>query len=288
MNTTIEDDVRASLQAWAQEVRPSPGDPADAMNRPAPGDPRRHRDARKIAIGAAAAVLVAAVLVSRQSGNDLSTGNPGPGPGTAPATSPTGGPQLGEPGMVVFRPADPAWKLMGFRFSHDSMGDSQTIYGYAHSSGRHFELALYPPGTRTQGSAPRPGERLEVRGFAAFATDEGPPRYRLDWDEAGRTWEADGQPFAGGVGELARLLADFAVVDRDTWLASLPTDLAELQRANPTASLEWRQSTGAKLVHDPPVVAPCPESPVQPTEACSGGARGGDGATPPTSGLRTR
>jgi beta-glucanase (GH16 family) len=88
-----------------------------------------------------------------------------------------------------------------------------------------------------------------VRGRTAFATDEGPPRYRLDWDEGGVTWEVDGKPFAS-LDDFAATMEGFAVVDRATWEAWLPGPLADALRQHPDETVQWSEQRGVKA--EPP------------------------------------
>jgi hypothetical protein len=242
MTATIEDDLRAGLQAWAEGVHPSPGDPDDAMYRPVPAAPPglRGRPVLWVATAAAAAALAVVAVQARAVPPPIQPGASAP---PAPAV-----PSLAAP-PVVFRPPDPAWNLAGFARRRWSTG-AGTTFAFAHPDGRRFDLSLYEAGSRTPGSVLRPEENLTVRGLPAFATAEGPPRYRLDWNEAGRTWEVDGRPFAS-LADFAATMDGFAVVDRATWDAWLPAELAEALRSHPDETVEWSQIRGLQV--SPPI-----------------------------------
>src|SRR5690606_27010268 len=166
--------------------------------------------------------------------------------GSTPATpaAPTTELSLAAP-TVVFRPAEPGWRLVYLGRSRWTSG-AHTSFAFSHSDGRRFEVALYPSGARTPGSALRADERLTVRGRPAFATDEGPPRYRVDWDEAGRQWEADGAPFMS-LDAFAATLDGLEVVDRATWDAWLPAELAAALREHPDETVSWYDGRGVSI-----------------------------------------
>jgi hypothetical protein len=155
---------------------------------------------------------------------------------------------------VVFRPAEPGWRLMFFRRDR-WVEDDHTTFGLLHDDGRYFTLAIYPTGSRTPGSALRADERLTVRGQPAFATDEGPPRYRLDWDEAGAQWEVDGTPFAS-LAAFAATMEGFAVVDRATWESWMPPEVVTALREHPDETITWRYGQGVETRPTVPGGAP--------------------------------
>src|SRR5262249_11556855 len=63
--------------------------------------------------------------------------------------------------------------------------------------------------------------QVAVRGVTGSLLDYGNGRYRVDWVERGRTWEADGEPFAGKAAFLAAL-GTLHGATSEAWLATLP------------------------------------------------------------------
>jgi hypothetical protein len=244
MTATLEDDLRTALHDWADEVRPCEGDPADAMTRSV-AEPSRGMRGRPVLWAAAAAAVVAlsvGALQLREAPPTGQTGSPASAPGSGSEPSPL---SLAAP-TVVFTGTEPGWRLVHLRRDRWTSG-AHTSFGFVHDDGRQFELNLYPPGDRTPGSALRADEELTVRGQPAFATDEGSPRYRLDWDEAGLQWEVDGEPFSSQA-DFAATMEGFRVVDRATWDSWLPAELAESLREHRDESVEWREGLPVKIL----------------------------------------
>jgi hypothetical protein len=202
---------------------------------------------------AAASVVALSVGVLQLAAHPPVSTPGGPGLSSAPSTPSTPPVSLDlDAPTVVFRPTDPGWQLAGMGRNTGTF-DAHTTFGFLHRDGRRFTLALYPPGARTQGSVLRADEQLTVRGQPAFATDEGPPRYRLDWDEAGLQWEVDGQPFTS-LAELIATLDGFAVVDRATWEAWMPADVLAALRDHPGETVQWGRGRPVEVrpPSDPP------------------------------------
>ena len=92
---------------------------------------------------------------------------------------------------------------------------------------RNLQLSFYPAskrfevGSSAAGTMPGGGRPVPIRGTTGALTDEGASRYRVDWSEAGRDWEADGGGYAS-VQAFLDTVASIHRTDRATWLASLP------------------------------------------------------------------
>jgi len=74
-------------------------------------------------------------------------------------------------------------------------------------------------------------------------TDEGAPRYRVDWNEQGHTWEADGEPYTD-VNEFLALLDHVRILDQASWEATLPNGVAATILANTDKGVSWYPDKG--------------------------------------------
>jgi hypothetical protein len=262
MSTTVDDEVRAGLQRWAAEVPDGPGDPYDAMRRRA-----RPRAGRRLGVRWAAVAAAAAVAVT---GLALRPTQPS-SPGSDPATSIPAGTDQAPPTAHPATPGPPAiadfptvllradgWRLHGARILRFTDGTSLPEYGFLHADGRQFELSLYAIDGRTPGSAPRPDEHRTVHGQPAFATAEGPPRYRLDWVEFARMWEADGKPFAS-LDEFTATMEKLELVDEAAFREAVP-QLADAVANHPNRSVTWVTDQVPRVEEAEACLAPPPYS----------------------------
>lgn len=262
MTTELEDRLREGLREWADRIQPSPGDPHEAMTRAGTGTAAVTR--RSVALyWAAAAVLVVllgAVTVTR---------SPAPaGPGTAEGTTGDSAPlSLAEP-TIVLRPADTRWQVSSVgRYLAESGTVSHFSLSFHHPDGRLLMLELSPPDPLPSGTTMRYDRRLTVRGEPAVAIDRA-RHHQLRWEEAGLVWTAQGSSLWNlfpdgtvppGLGfdldELRSVVEDLAVVDRDTWLASLP-NLAVTALGQRGVSVTWEHERGVTVWPPGPVEGP--------------------------------
>jgi hypothetical protein len=254
MTATIEDDLRAGLQAWADGVHPSPGDPHDAMARPAPaGRSARGRPVLWAATAAAAALLTFAVVHAR---SGPSVVDPAATTTTAPlATSPLSGAFV----PVVLTPATD-WRLFGVAALADP---SQATIEVRHTDDRRIQLMFAAEETWPPGTVWTMGRRVTVHGQTGVAIESG-AWVDVVWWEEGRSWSArsrvdgpahgtavsappnpgPGRAFAG-VDELVETLGGLEIVDRATWEHWLPGELATFLRDHPEADrVVWEEGQG--------------------------------------------
>jgi hypothetical protein len=100
-----------------------------------------------------------------------------------------------------------------------STGDGPYVeYQFTSPAGGHLQVSFYKPAELRgdRGAAP-----AIVRGTNGTVLDYGGGRFRADWVERGRLWEADGAPFADR-GAFLATVATVHDVDAEAWYASLP------------------------------------------------------------------
>jgi hypothetical protein len=169
----------------------------------------------------AVAIIVVAV-VNRGGSTTVQTGH---------ANRPTATATLAQPAMIVL----PGWTVHAV-----FVIDSYTEYQFTDGE-RTLQVSFYDLGSRT-GNSTNPTE-VQLRGTNGVTTDEGAPRYRVDWDEQGRTWEADGQPFTG-MPDMLAVLEGLTVVDETAWKASLPDGIGASILANDDRGITWYDDRG--------------------------------------------
>ena len=118
--------------------------------------------------------------------------------------------------------------------------DSYTEYHFVNGD-QTLQVSFYDQGSRT-GNETNPTE-VRLRGTDGVTTDEGAPRYRVDWDEQGRTWEADGSPFAT-VDDFLSVLEGLTVIDQSAWTAELPAGVGDSMLANADRGVTWYVDAG--------------------------------------------
>lgn len=237
MTLDLEDEVTAALHGWARDVPTGPGDPAGAV---ALGRRRRRARRRTVAAGFAAGVTIAAgaLAFSSSTSNVTTTGSP-----SIPATVvrvPAA--VLGNPAMVVLDPVEPGWSLSYLTVMR-RLGERDYVeLQLTNADGRQLQVSFYDLGTRRVDASSNPSE-IAVRGAIGVLTPYGAGRFRIDWDEQGRTWEADGEPF-GSPQAFAALLSGLRVVDEAEWTAWLPAGLADFITAHAEDNITWYPAQG--------------------------------------------
>lgn len=222
MSVGIEDRVRAALHEQAVGVGVRGVDPEGVFARVRERRARR-RTARAV-VATLAVALVGVGLATRSANSTVSTGR-----GAAPTDA-----ALGHPAMITLDA--PGWTADFVAIVNPDYAEYQFTDGT-----RSLQVSFYPLGSRT-GNSTNPTE-VTVRGAHGVTTDEGAPRYRVDWDEQGQTWEADGTPFAD-VHELLALLDHVRVLDRAAWRATLPAGVADALLANADKGVTWYPDKG--------------------------------------------
>jgi hypothetical protein len=92
---------------------------------------------------------------------------------------------------------------------------------------RSLQLSFYPPDARgpadgTGDTLPGGFQRVAIRATTGRLLSYGSDgRFRADWDEGGRTWEADGSGFPSAQAFI-ETVASLHHTDQATWLAALP------------------------------------------------------------------
>jgi hypothetical protein len=240
MTDTFEDDIRRTLRAWGDAVQPGPGNAFAAHSRV---PTVRHRRTPLVALAATAALVVGVgLVVVGMSGREttVTSGGPVPVGDTLPDTA---GLTLGDPPMVGMGSAEPGWKLVGLALSRpDGQNSVYVDEHFENEDGRTFELNLYPADSRHSEGTPTSPPPVAVRGTTGEVTDEGAPRVRIDWQESGRTWEADGEPFASAAAFATTLEGLVVFTDRDAWLQWLPASAADQLRGGGD-SASWYGTT---------------------------------------------
>jgi hypothetical protein len=243
MSTSLDDELRAGLRAWADEVRASPGDPFDAMIRPPTGlRPFRGRAVVWAGTAAAATALTFAVAHTRD-----------PSPVVGPAAT-TIAPAPETPlrrtlPPIVLPSADSGWHL-DEAIARAEGGDAHLIF--VHADTRWFQigaLATAPPG-----SVPHTGGRpVTVRGQTGHLLENESRSPIIRWWEMGREWYArtgTGNPDKpsrqfDSTDDFLATLDDLEVVDQASWEDWLPDELAAFLHDRPDAtSVVWNADRG--------------------------------------------
>jgi hypothetical protein len=222
MTVDVEDRVRDVLHQQALEIEVQ-GPNAQGVFQRVRERRIRRRTTRTI-VGVVAVAVIAVGGFSRGSTSTVQTGR-----ADQPAAA-----ALGFPAMVTLDA--PGWHPT----SVGVVGPEYTTYTFSDGT-RSFYVDLYPLGSRT-GNETNPTE-VRLRGTTGITTDEGAPRYRVDWDEQGQTWEADGEPFTG-INELLATLEHLNVVSETTWKASLPDGIGTSILANVDKGVIWYEDKG--------------------------------------------
>ena len=108
---------------------------------------------------------------------------------------------------------------------------------------RSVQLDFYALGTRQPQVTTADPPLVTVRGTTGWYLDYGNGRYRVQWDEGGRTWEVDGHGFAS-LDEVVAVLATIEWQDDATWAAGAPADLVSALAGRVDGSVSWSAAGG--------------------------------------------
>lgn len=221
----IEVTVRRALAAWAEEVRPSPPRPGAVRRRVAVRRRRRlTRGVGGVAVVAGFGVVASGALSSGGRETSVETAGEGGGADAAAAPEEPGvAGALGDPALVVLDA--PGWVVTQLVTGPSGLPSVPVHHiGYTFENGpQTFELNFYPAGSRVPDT---PTGTVSVRGFEGVVSSAGVDDVRIDWTEAGQTWEATGRQ-VGGAEELAALLQQVRIVDEAGFRASLPEGIGD-------------------------------------------------------------
>jgi hypothetical protein len=167
----------------------------------------RQRTHRRVVGGLIALVLVATVSVFHSDG---------PSRVTTTADAPDGG-----SGLPAVLPAIPQVVLDGWNATYFiALPEGYVEYQWQREQVR-LQVSFYAAGDYAGRAKGDPRGDVTVRGATGSLLDYGNGRYRVDWVERGRTWEADGGPFADKAAFLAVVGALHGAASAE-WLATLP------------------------------------------------------------------
>jgi hypothetical protein len=140
-------------------------------------------------------------------------------------------------------------QLAGWNVTYIAAVNSYIEYQFSDGT-RTLQVSFYEQGSRT-GNSTNPTE-VRLRGATGITTDEGAPRYRVDWDEQGQTWEADGEPFAS-IDDFLSTLEGLRVLDQAAWQASLPSGVGSSILANSDRGVSWYADKGISCFPSTPL-----------------------------------
>jgi hypothetical protein len=240
MNDTLpaEDQLRRQLGERASVLTVDAPPVADIARR-ARSQRRRHRAG--VALLTTAVVATGTAVVVTHGGGGVSTKVP---PAAAPTSPPGAAP---DPTHVVLE----GWTSKYYidEPSHSSLPDYVEYQWQQAANQRDLQLSFYPAGKRlgtgavSGGTTPDGGQSVPLRGTTAQLITEGGGRYRADWHEADRDWEADGSGYANAQAFL-EVVASIHGADQATWMASLPAG---------TVDVNGRPAAVDALLHGVPV-----------------------------------
>ena len=220
MTIDVEDRVRATLRERAAGVEVRAARPEAVFERIRTRQLRRRTTRAVIAVTVVALIGFAAVV--RNGSTSVQTGH---------AAAPAGAP-LGQPAFLA---------LAGWHVNALFVLGPYTEYQFTDGA-RTLQVSFYDLGSR-EGNKTNPTE-VRLRGTTGVTTDEGAPRYRVDWNEQGRTWEADGAPFTS-TDDFVSVLEGLTVIDEPAWKASLPAGVGDAILSNaPDANVSWYEDKG--------------------------------------------
>jgi len=222
MSVELEDRVRAALNDKAVEIEVRGIDPEGVFARVRERRARR-RTARAV-VATLAVALLGAGVIARHSATSVTAGH---------AASPPAVP-LTDPAMITLDA--PGWSVNYI----GTVNKDYTEYQFTDGT-RTLQVGFYPLASR-EGNSTNPTE-VTVRGAHGVTTDEGAPRYRVDWNEQGHTWEADGEPYTD-VNEFLALLDHVRILDQASWEATLPNGVAATILANTDKGVSWYPDKG--------------------------------------------
>lgn len=210
-------DVREQLHRRASTIsvrRPA----SDVIVERAQRRRRRHAAQRAGAVGLVIVVVLGLGLVLRGGPSRVVV---------SPASGGTRAPLPAVPRVVV-----PAWTTTFFEAT-------PTYTEYQLTNGdRRLQISFYGPDDydgRVGGDTRSP---IEVRGASGSLLDYGEGRFRADWREGGRTWEADGGPFPDRDAFLTVVASITVSEDVAAWEATLPAGtISSTARADAVTAL---------------------------------------------------
>jgi hypothetical protein len=209
-----EDNLRSLLATSVDSLRIMEPPVSDIVERATRDSIRRTRRRRGVvAIAALLCLCVAGVAVSREQNQTVDVaGDPS---GTVPMPDPT----------AVTRVVLDGWSIDRYFSSSHGAGQpyaaAWTYVEYQFEQGdRRLQISFYPAEERRTDQAPN----IEVRGTRGTLLESGGGRYRVNWQESGFTWEADGGPF-GDAASFVAAVDQVHQVDVSTWQAAMPKDV---------------------------------------------------------------
>ena len=202
MTIDVEDRVRETMRRQARDIGVRGPSPEGVFQRVR--ERRLRRVTTRAVVGVVAVAVIGFGVASRESNTSVKVGHAANEPAAGVAEA------LGHPAMIA---------LDGWKVKYVGVIAAYIEYRFTDGT-RDLQVSFYDTGSRT-GNSTNPTE-VALRGTTGITTDEGAPRYRVDWDEQGQTWEADGQPFAS-VDEFLAVLEGIRVIEQATWKARPPT-----------------------------------------------------------------
>ena len=166
---------------------------------------RRERRHRGVVGTLIALMLLGTVVVFRADGRD----------GVTTAAEPSA-----DTALPAALPAVPQVVLDGWTATYFIAHDGYVEYQWQRDGAR-LQLSFYQSDDLAARMSGDQRAQVSVRGGAGSLLDYGNGRYRVDWVERGRTWEADGEPFASKAAFLAAIETVRGATSEE-WLATLP------------------------------------------------------------------
>lgn len=215
----LRDELEARVARLTVDVPPTDSIVVRARRR------QRHQRRRRVALlGAAASVAIVAGLFAGTRE-------------TRVVVSPAATGDLTEP-----LPAVPQVVVDGWSTTYFVALGGYTEYQMTRGEQR-LQLSFYGPDDYEERVQGDDRAAVVVRGHPASLLDYGDGRFRADWSEGGRTWEADGAPFADRA-EFLSTLETVRSVDAATWEAAMP---------HGTVTQEGRAAAVGALLQDVPL-----------------------------------
>ncbi|MEY2424416.1 MAG: hypothetical protein QOI95_4483 [Acidimicrobiaceae bacterium] len=236
MSIDVQDRIRESLREHASGIEVRGPRPEGVFERVR--ERRLRRRTTRAVVATLAIALIGFGALSRGSSTTVKTGHAANQSTGATAAA------LSHPAMIA---------LDGWKVTFIAVVDSYTEYQFTDAT-RKLQVSFYDLGSRT-GNETNPTE-VTLRGTTGVTTDEGAPRYRVDWDEQGQTWEADGEPFVD-VNEFVSVLEQLRVIDEATWKAGLPDGIGTSILANSDRGVTWYDDDKGLSCFGPQNAVPC-------------------------------
>jgi hypothetical protein len=263
MTAELEEQVRSSLRRRADSIDVEIPEPRLEPSGVAHCRPRR---LEIVAVAAGLLLFVAVGVAIALAGRET------------PAPTAVDGPAVGalgaiiEPGALVSMPSP--WQLDRFSFMSeaaaaatlnpnvivsDGLGNvveqratTNVEYEFADGS-RTIQVHFYELGTRQPTITTPEPPVVEVRGTQGYYLDYGDWRYRIQWDEGGRTWDVDAYGFTS-LDQLAAELGSLRWQDDAAWSEQAPRGLADAILANRDGSVGWSANGDPHLSVTPAAV----------------------------------